>query len=197
MVNGHKGLGSLFVYYSWRESAYPPEAYRMTYISNHDSNSWEHTQFEAFGDGLEPAIVLSVVGDGMPLIYNGQEAGNPKRLAFFEKDPIDWRPHPIGDLYQKLFARKKNNTALWTGQWGATMVRVWNTRPDDVLSFVRANEDDKVFAVINFSDESQRLSFSDAPFEGIYTEYFSGEEIEIASDTELSLGPWEYRVYLQ
>jgi glycosidase len=197
VVNGHKGLGSLFVYYSWRESAYPPEAYRMTYISNHDSNSWEHTQFEAFGDGLEPAIVLSVVGDGMPLIYNGQEAGNPKRLAFFEKDPIDWRPHPIGDLYQKLFALKKNNTALWNGQWGATMVRVWNTRPDDVLSFVRANEDDKVFVVINFSDEAQRLSFSDAPFEGRYAEYFSGEKVEIESDTELSLDPWEYRVYLQ
>ncbi|NNC76832.1 MAG: alpha-amylase [Woeseiaceae bacterium] len=197
VVNGHAGLGSLFVYYSWRESAYPPEAYRMTYISNHDSNSWEHTQFEAFGDGLEPAIVLSVVGDGMPLIYNGQEAGNPKRLEFFEKDPIDWRPHPIGDLYQKLFALKKSNTTLWNGQWGATMVRVWNTHPDDVLSFVRENDDDKVFAVINLSDKEQSLGFSDAPFTGNYTEYFSGEPAEFVAATELTLEPWGYRVYVQ
>ena len=55
-------------------------------------------------EALEAAIVLSVVGEGFPLIYNGQEAGNPRRLAFFEKDPIDWRQHPIGDLYKKLFS---------------------------------------------------------------------------------------------
>ena len=62
------------------------------------------TQFEQFKEALEAAIVLSVVGEGFPLIYNGQEAGNPRRLAFFEKDPIDWRQHPIGDLYKKLFS---------------------------------------------------------------------------------------------
>ena len=75
----------------------------MTFVSNHDKNAWEGTMWEQFGDGLEAAIVLSVVGDGMPLIYNGQEAGEPKRLAFFEKDPIVWKSHPIGDLYKKLF----------------------------------------------------------------------------------------------
>ncbi len=197
VVNGHNGLDKLFVYYSWRERAYPPEAYRMTYVSNHDANAWQHTQFEAYGDGLEAAIVLSVVGDGMPLIYNGQEAGNPKRLKFFEKDPIEWREHPIGDLYQKLFALKKANTTLWNGQWGATMLRVWNTQPEKVLSFVRANEKDKVFAVINLSDETQSSSFSDAPFEGAYTEYFSGDEVEITASTELTLDPWSYRVYVQ
>ena len=36
-------------------------------------------------DAMNAAIVLSVVGDGIPMIYNGQEAGNPKRLAFFER----------------------------------------------------------------------------------------------------------------
>ena len=51
--------------------------------------------------------MLSVVGEGMPLIYNGQEAGNTRRLPFFEKDPIDWKDHPNGELYKKLFALKK------------------------------------------------------------------------------------------
>ena len=197
VVSGHAPLSKLFVYYSWRESSYPKEAYRMTYISNHDSNAWENTQFEAFGDGLEPAIVLSVVGDGMPLIYNGQEAGNPKRLEFFEKDPIDWRPHPIGELYRQLFALKHENTALWNGQWGATMIRVWNSKPDDVLSFVRENNEDKVFAVINFSAEPQSVTFSDAPFAGSYTEYFSGGAVDIDAETTVDLGPWGYRVYVR
>ena len=197
VVNGHAPLSALFVYYSWRESSYPKEAYRMTYISNHDVNSWDNTQFEAFGDGLEAAIVLSVVGDGMPLIYNGQEAGNPKQLEFFEKDPIDWRPHPIGDLYRKLFALKHENTALWNGQWGATMVRAWNSAPDDVFSFVRENDEDKVFAVINFTAEPQSVTFSDSPFAGSYTEYFSGEAVDVDSQTELELEPWGYRVYVR
>ncbi len=197
IVNGHAPLSKLFVYYSWRESSYPKEAYRLTGVSNHDANAWEATQFEAFGDGLEAAIVLSVVGDGLPMIYNGQEAGNPKRLEFFEKDPIEWRPHPIGDLYRELFALKHENTALWNGQWGATMIRVWNSRPDDVLSFVRENDADKVFAVINFTPELQSVTFSDAPFAGAYTEYFSGNAIDIDSSTQLDLEPWGYRVYVR
>ena len=197
VVQGTAGLDKLFVYYSWRESAYPDDAYRMVYISNHDTNSWEATQFEAFGDGLEAAIVLSVVGDGLPLIYNGQEAGNMKRLAFFEKDAIDWQPHPIGQLYKRLFSLKKANTALWNGQWGATMIRVWNTQPDHVFSFVRGNDNDKVFAVINFSDTSQVVSFADAPYQGTYIEYFSGEHTDVDDDFELHLEAWGYKVYTQ
>jgi hypothetical protein len=53
---------------------------RTTFVSNHDKNAWEGTEFEQFGDALEAAIVLSVVGEGMPLIYNGQEAESTKRL---------------------------------------------------------------------------------------------------------------------
>ncbi len=197
VVKGSAPMSKLFVYYSWNESAYPPEAYRMTYISNHDANAWEATQFEAFGDGLEAAIVLSVTGEGVPLIYNGQEAGNEKRLEFFEKDPIEWRPHPIGDLYRDLFALKKANTALWNGHHGARMIRAWNSAPDTVFSFVRANDEDKVFVAINFSNEPQTVTFTDAPFTGRYTEYFSGEAVAIDDDFELGIEPWGYRVYVQ
>ena len=87
---------------------------RMTFVSNHDKNAWDGTEFEQFGPGLEAAIVLSVVGEGMPLIYNGQEAGNTKRLAFFERDPIAWKQHPNGDLYRRLFALKKRTPRCGT-----------------------------------------------------------------------------------
>jgi len=197
IVNGHAKLSTLFVYYSWRESAYPKSAYRLTQVTNHDLNAWDRTAFEAFGDALEAAIVLSVVGDGIPMIYNGQEAGNTKRLKFFERDPIEWREHPIGELYRKLFALKKQNTTLWNGEWGATMLRVWNTKPDDVLSFVRANDNDKVFVVINFTAKRQTLSFSDAPFEGDYTEYFTGKKASFDDDTSITVEPWGYRVYVR
>ncbi|WP_193162061.1 alpha-amylase family glycosyl hydrolase [Microbulbifer hainanensis] len=196
ITQGKADLNRLFVYYSWNESAFPKDAYRMVFVSNHDKNSWEATQYEAFGDGLEPTIVLSVIGEGMPLVYNGQEAGNRKRLAFFEKDPIEWKEDPIGNLYRTLLHLKKDNTALWNGAAGATMVKVPNTQPQKVLSFVRQNEQDKVFAVMNFSDEEKTVSFSDTLFPGEYTELFSRKRVVMDSDASLTLPPWGYRVYV-
>lgn len=198
IAQGHaKDLGGLFGYYSWNESAYPVNAMRMVYISNHDVNAWEGTQFELFGDALEAAIVLSVVGEGMPLLYNGQEAGNPKRLEFFEKDPIEWRQHPIGDLYRKLFALKKQNTLLWNAKWGARMIYVPNDVPNKVMSFVRRNTQNKIFAVMNFSAEPHTVKFKETLYHGQYTEYFSGDAVSLSDDAALKLPAWSYRVFVQ
>src|SRR3546814_17591669 len=88
----------------------------MTYTSNHDQNAWDGTQFERFGPALQATIVLSVLGEGLPLIYNGQEAGNQKRLDFFEKDPIQWREHQLGTLFHTLFALKHELSSLRNGK---------------------------------------------------------------------------------
>ena len=196
IAHGKADTGALFVYYSWNESAYPADAYRMTHASNHDQNAWEGTQFERFGDALEATIVLSVVGEGLPLIYNGQEAGNTKRLAFFEKDPIKWQDHPIGDLYKTLFTLKHANSALWNGAAGARMVSVVNSAPQKVLSFVRQNDKDRVFAVINLSGEDQTITFADGPHHGSYTELFSSEMKSFDADTSLTLPKWGYKVFV-
>lgn len=196
VATGH-GLDALFVYYSWNESAYPKDSYRMTYVSNHDVNAWEGSAVERYGDALHPAIVLSVIGEGMPLIYNGQEAGNAKRLAFFEKDNIEWKEHPTGSLYKKLFELQHENTALWHGKWGATMVRVWNSAPQKIFSFVRENPSDKVFTVINFSDEPQTVTFFETLHHGQYVEYISEEISELSENTKINLPPWGYKVFVK
>jgi len=188
-------LGGLFVYYSWNQSAFPPDTMRMTFVSNHDKNAWEGTEFEQFGKGLEPAIVLSVVGEGMPMIYNGQEAGNTRRLQFFEKDPIAWKDHANGHLYKQLFALKRKNTALWNAHWGATMISVPNSAPAKVFSFVRRNDADKVFAVLNLSDEPQTVTFKETLYHGKYSDYFGGEAVELDASTRLGLKPWGYRIF--
>jgi 1,4-alpha-glucan branching enzyme len=190
-------LNILFIFYSWNEKSFPADCMRMMFVSNHDKNAWEGTEFEQFGDGLETAMVLSVVGEGMPLIYNGQEAGNFKRLEFFERDPIEWKEHPNGEVYKKLFALKKANTALWNAKWGARMIHVPNSAPTQVLSFVRQNERDKVFAVLNFSAKPHLVTFQEHLFHGRYTDYFSKEAIELGASAEVELAPWGYRVFIQ
>lgn len=191
---GRADTGALFGYYSANESAWPADAMRMTHVSNHDKNSWEGTQFEAFGDALAAAIVLSVVGEGIPLIYNGQEAGNEKRLEFFERDPIRWREHPIGELYRRLFALKRAESALWNGAWGARMIPVDNTAPSKVLSFVRQNERSRVLAVINFSADPATVRLTTGVASGDYRDAFDGSSLVVDAATEFTLGAWSYRV---
>ncbi len=197
LAMGRENLNRLFSFYSHNEKEYPRDSLRMTFVSNHDKNSWEGTEFEQFGAGLQAAIVLSVIGAGMPLIYNGQESGNPRRLAFFEKDPIQWRPHPLGDLYKKLFALKHENTALWNGKWGARMIRVPNSAPLQVLSFVRQNDKDKVFAMFNFSARPQTVTFSENLYRGEYKDFFSGKPMSFDASSRMTLAPWGYRVFVK
>jgi hypothetical protein len=142
-------------------------------------------------------MVLSVIGEGMPLVYNGQEAGNFKRLEFFERDPIEWRSHPNGELYKSLFALKKANTALWNARWGARMINVPNSAPLEVLSFVRQNERDKVFAVLNFSAQRQRVAFQERLYCGRYLDYFAERPVELRESFRLTLEPWDYRVFVK
>ena len=198
IAKGEADLGALYAYYSWNTGYYPQGLMRLTYISNHDSNAWEATQFEAFGDALESAIVLSVIGEGIPMIYNGQEAGNTKRLAFFERDPIEWQAHPIGQLYQKLFALKKENSVLWNGKWGAPMIPVANNNNKHVLSFVRQNDTDKVFAVFNMSAKPQTVTLApDTLYAGQYQDFFAQQQVTIKSNSTFELAPWQFHIYLK
>ena len=197
IAHGRADVNALYIYYSWNESAFPREALRMVYTSNHDQNAWEGTCPEQFGEALPAAIVLSVVGEGLPLIYNSQEAGESKRLAFFEKDPIAWKSSPIGDLYARLLALKKQHSALWNGRWGARMVHVPNSAAAKVLSFVRRDAQSQVFVVINFSHQAQSVTLHEGLYPGAYTDYFAGQSVELAAESTLTLKPWEYRVYLR
>lgn len=197
ITQGKADVNRLYTFYSWNEAFFPRGAMRMNFVSNHDKNSWEGTEFEAFGDGLHAAMVLSFVADGIPMIYNGQEAGNPKRLAFFEKDPIAWRPHPNGALYADLIRLKKTTSALWNGRWGAMMVHVPNDRLAQVLSFVRQDDHGKVFAVFNLSAQPQTVRFAQTLFHGDYIEHFSRESATLDASTAMELKPWEYRVYVR
>ena len=131
------------------------------------------------------------------MIYNGQEAGNTQRLAFFERDPIAWQDHPNGELYRQLFALKKANTALWNAPWGARMLDVPNSSPETVLIFVRTNDKEKVFAVFNFSAKPVEVSFKESLYPGSYRDFTTGRVEKLEAGTSLHLPAWGYRVFLR
>jgi glycosidase len=197
IAEGHADATSLNAWYAWNEKFYPRNAYRMLYVTNHDKNSWEGTEFEIFGDALDASIALSVISEGIPLMYNGQEAGNRRRLKFFERDPIAWTPSRYGALYRDLFTLKKSNTALWNGQWGADMEPVISDSPKQVLSFVRQNARDKVFAVFNLSARPAAVKFAGDLHIGRYRDWSSGQPAEFKAGDGMTLAPWSYKLYVR
>ena len=194
VASGKGDTGALFGYFSWHDSAWPREAYKLAYTSNHDTNSWEGTDQEVYGPALPAMMALTFSADTLPLVYNGQEAGNPKRLKFFEKDPIVWRDHPNGALIKRLIAFKKANPALANGQYGGPMIKVENDVPTKVFSFVRRQGGNKVLALFNFSGQPQTVGFKDALPAGSYLDFADGRRTVVATDTRMALRPWEYRL---
>ncbi|QJR82195.1 alpha-amylase [Alteromonas pelagimontana] len=190
-------LEKLRKYYSWNERSWPKSAYRMTFVSNHDKNAWAGTPQEQFGEALEAAVVLSVIGEGMPLIHNGQEAGETKRLAFFERDPIQWQDHAMGDLYKRLIAVKKSIPALWNGPFGATMIQVPNSSMSQVFSFVRMKGNEKVLVILNLSKTTAEAEFDSELFAGNYINALSEKAVKLSDEQALTLQPWEYKVLVE
>ena len=197
-------LGKLRQYYSWNERAWPKQAYWMTFVSNCDKNAWDGTQNEQFGECLDSAIVLSVLGEGLPLIHNGQEAGETKRLQFFERDPIDWQPHYIGKLYRQLLMLRKRLTALHNGECGATMLQVLMNHNDKVFAFVCRNNEHAVLVVLNFSDEALAINMQSDLIHGVWQEWIlpSATEQFAAGMTAkinqpLNINAWRYKVFIQ
>ena len=200
IAEGHADTAALFTFYSWNESAYPREAMRLVGTTNHDANAWEGTEYERYGPMREAATVLSVVGEGIPMIYNGQEVGNTRRLKFFEKDPIIWpadyRLDEQGLLYQRLFQLKHSNKALANGQWGGRMHQVVNTAPTKVFSFFREKDGDKVFVAMNLSGESQTVTFSGVHHFGVYQDFTGNEAVTVNATTQVVLSAWGWRVFV-
>ena len=173
-------------------SIFPKEGMRMNFIDNHDKNSWEGNQYSNFGDALKAATVFTVMMDGIPLVYSGQEAGLDRSLEFFEKDPIDWKLHENETLYTTLFELKHQNQALWNGSYGGEMVRIMNDQMDQVISFVREKNGDKVLAFFNLSKEAVSVQFDTSFDTGIYTDLFTGQQQAVSEKMLLAMNPWEY-----
>jgi glycosidase len=194
---GQGDVASLIVYYAQHQGSWPADAMRMTFVSNHDHNHADGTEYERFGDGLAAATVLSVLGEGIPLIYTGQEFGSRKRLAFFDKDLVDEEDAEQAELYRTLLHLKREHPALWNAPWGARMVRVPTTEPDRVLAFSRDVEGRGVFVVLNLSPEPATVGFGRGPQGGDYTDVFGGAAVHVDAEWTITLEPWGYRALVR
>ena len=157
VAKGEKNVDSLIAFVNKDHTRYPNDAFRMNFTTNHDENSWNGTVFERFGEGHLAYAVLTFTIQGMPLIYSGQEAGLDKRLAFFEKDSIDWGDVKFQDFYEALVDLKHDNLALFNGEYGGKPSFVDTGNPM-VIAYTREKDNNVVSVLINLSGETQSVT---------------------------------------
>ena len=221
LAQGSKTPADLKEYLDRDAARFPKEAFRLTFTSNHDENSWAGTEFEREGKAADACAVLCfTLPASQPLIYTGQEIGLSRRLAFFEKDPItDWSANEHTAFYKTLVDLKHNNPALAAGERGGKMV--WWEAPEGWVAFHRQVKDNMVIVLANFGTPVEQeavqekaeandnrpqgdkvavpfLNLESAPvtmtfnLPGEYRNVFTGEVV--TSPFDLTLAPGEYMV---
>ncbi len=193
VAQGKMNASHFDAYFKKYDSLYQSDDIRMNFTSNHDENSWNGTVKERMGDAAELMAVFSYLVPGMPLIYSGQEAGLDKRLAFFEKDSIDWKNSNYRTLYTQLNELKKKNSALWNGEQNGKLNKI-ETDNQHVFAFTRANSTDKAMAFFNMSDTTQTATITTDLETTVLTNYFTNKSITVNRGNEIVLAPWSYLV---
>lgn len=196
IAQGKDSVAKLDTFFLKDMQRFPKNAFRMIFITNHDENSWNGTEFERMGEAAMAMGALSFVVPGMPLIYGGQEVGLSKRLRFFDKDTIVWSESPWTPFYKKMVELKSTNPALMNGEKGADMFRIKSVNPF-IYAFTRENEGGKVLSIFNFSKEKQIVTLTNDVLVGSYIDWFSGEEIKLDTSKEFTLEPWGFVIYVK
>ena len=198
VAQGKNSVEDLWAYFAKADSTIRPNAIRMNFITNHDENSWNGTEFERMGNSVPLWSAFCYVVPGMPMIYTGQLSGNHHRLEFFEKDLIDTNPeYAQADLYKQLNQLRADNKALHSPEQGAPMMRIAADN-EHIFACVRHAEgkwcDNTVIAVMNMSGEEQTVMLDLTGYEGKY-DCICGKNITLEATQTFQLKPWEYKIF--
>lgn len=176
---------------------YPPHASLMRFISNHDENSWQGSELERLAYFLEPMTVLYFTLPGIPLIYSGQEAGNYRRLSFFDKDQIEWKEDKMATLLQKMAHLRKTNPALWSCSNSVNYRVMETSEPGQILAFERFSGDNALLVILNLSYSVVRFNLHSQPVHSQYQDLMSGITTYIGDNACMELPAFGYSVFVK
>lgn len=175
-------------------SQYPKGAIKLFFTSNHDENSWNGTEYEKYGITAKAWAVFTCTWQGMPLIYSGQENPNLKRLAFFDKDLIEWQSTPaLTSFYQSLLQLRKQCSAITEGE-----TFILPSEHDQLICYFRRKNNDVVLVILNLSDQYKAtLTVEHDWLKGHYQSLFSGLHYDFSSKEKFELLPGDFLVYVK
>jgi alpha-amylase len=132
----------------------------------------------------------------MPLVYTGQESALDRRLAFFDKDSIDWGTYPLLGFYSRLLHLKQRNAALYIDELSGTQF-LQDKRYDNLFVCIRRSAGKRLLVIANLSDRQIDPTLLQGNIEGHYTDVFTGKGVDLVKGELQHLKPWEYRVLEQ
>ncbi len=192
---GKQNARALDTLLRYLDGFYPEGYYQLYFTQNHDENSWNGTESELYGPAADAFNVLMFTWQGIPMLYNGQEDGLSKRLAFFEKDPVPWANYGKTDFFRRLCQVKTQNKALWAGKAGGPLVKIPTNADEQVYAFTREKDGARVVVVLNLGKTNKNVTLSPSDeILGAYLDLFGARTIQVTKDMTLNLKPWEYLV---
>jgi glycosidase len=156
IAQGKSDARALTVWLKQGQERFPADAYRMNFTSNHDVNSWRWSDKDLYGDKFRAFAVLAALLPGMPMILNGQESGLDKKIAFFEKDAINWKQFENTPLYRQLLRYKAHHPALANGAAGGSIEQI-DSDDDHIFAFKRRKGRDQIVVRVNLSNSPRRI----------------------------------------
>jgi glycosidase len=196
VLKGEKPASEFDAVLTREASAYPKGSIRMRFSSNHDENAWDRPDVEKFGiNGAFLAAVLVNTIPGAPLLYNGQEAANDKKLGLFEKFEIDWtKGKEFREFYAKLYAIRKSNPSLAVGEYQ----NVKNNMADQVYTFIRTDGKNTVLVALNFLNNecTAQLELPQKYSSAKLTNAFTGKQASYKNAEKITLPKFGYKLFI-
>jgi len=195
IANEEIPVQSFISFYRLKMPPYPTGSFPMNFITNHDENSWNGSEYKRLGAAVPAMAALTFTLPGIPLIYSGQEVGNTRELEFFEKDLIPNLEvnNETTTFYSKLVSLKKKNKALWNSSGMSISELMQNN--SNVIAFYRTTEKNQVVTLINASATTQKVKVDVRDAKGNYISFTSGKKIKLASSLTITLKPWQFEIY--
>ena len=194
-VNGKIGLRDLRNVLIDDANRFPAEAFRLWFTANHDENSWNGTEYEKYGEAAKALAVFSVTWRGIPLVYSGQEIPNLKRIQFFDKDPIEWKPElTMEPFYKSLLQIRKRNVAI-SAAIDAACIFITTSADQQVLSFLRRKGNNEVLVLLNMSSANIDAQITDQQVTGKFKDALAAKQKDFTKDRAFQLNAWDYAVY--
>ncbi len=175
---------------------FPRGSVHMVFSDNHDE-SRAITRFGERGALAASALVFTL--DGVPLLYNGMEAGDTTESgapALFEKMPVFWasveRRPQFPAFYKQMISLRLDHPALRRGE----LEWLHNSDEQRVVTFIRRDKVEELLVAVNTSNR---------PFSGVI-EVANGSLFRDVTPAAASSGPlaglpaisldsWGLRIY--
>ncbi|MBC7895082.1 MAG: alpha-amylase [Cytophagaceae bacterium] len=190
-----RGRSARAVRETWEQErrTYPRGALHMRIADDHD----EKRALALFGErGAMAATALIFTLDGIPLLYNGQEAGDAtesRAPALFEALPVSWGSreiHPdVPRFHRGVIGLRAAHVALRQG----STTWLGNSDEERIVTFLRGDGTEQVLVAINLSS---RPFAGTVEASGDWTEVTPGADAARAPGLPaLSLEAWGFRAF--